>query len=116
MKRRGHGGEERLKKSIGNCKNDSICLVQASDAHFSVKAPTSKQIHRVNSKGLLCAFVAELHYDMLFLSQKNFGRSTIVSFNCHICHLLSFKQTQTKLSYSNLHLHISRPTATQSGS
>lgn len=61
------------------CSTDTPSVsfpLQASGAHFSVKASTSKQIHRVNSKGLLCAFVAELHYDMLFLSQKNFGTST----------------------------------------
>lgn len=35
--------------------------LQALNAHFYVNASTSKQIHRLNSKELLCAIVAELH-------------------------------------------------------
>ncbi len=63
------------------CSTDkpSVCLsfpLQAFDAYCGVKASASKEIHRLNSERQFCVFVCELHYDVLFPSQKNIGPRT----------------------------------------
>lgn len=77
-------------------------LLQASDAHFSVMASTSKQIRRLDRKeipplvfGLSCLMI----YCTELKGKKKNSRSTIISFNCHIWRLLSNRHTLTQPIY-----------------
>lgn len=73
----------------------------ALDAYCSLKASASNKFLRLNSKRLVRAFVwAALWCPVL--SQENIGtttRPTISIFDCHVSHLLSFRHTQTWLTY-----------------